>query len=205
MAGTPPRTDSETIAVYTRSADAYAKGFAEITDVDQAADLSAFLGPIPDGGLVLDLGCGPGQWAAAIRDQGYVVEATDATTAMAELAAQRFGIDVRVEPFDALSAVARYDGVWANFSLLHAPRAAFPGHLARVHRALKPGGMFHIGMKLGTDEGRDHLGRFYAYYEEDELKTLLSQAGFTTTRTRRGHGKGLAGTDDTFAILTAHA
>lgn len=198
-------TDAETIKVYAKAANDYAKGFADIQDVNQAADLAAFLERVPPDGRVLDLGCGPGQWAAAIRDAGYVIEATDATQAMADLAAERFGLTVRVEPFDALSAVDRYDGIWANFSLLHAPRAEFPGHLARIHRALKPGGAFHIGMKLGEAEGRDHLGRFYTYYSEEALKALLAEAGFTTTRTRRGHGKGLAGTDDTFVILTAHA
>ena len=90
-------------------------------------------------------------------------------------------------------------------SMQHAPRSEFPGHLLRLHNALRPRGMLALGMKLGTAEGRDELGRFYAYYSEDELRTLLSEAGFTPLGARRGNGKGLAGAEETFIVLTAHA
>lgn len=197
--------DRETLDVYTQAAEAYANCFASTKDVDQSADMTAFLALVPEGGRILDLGCGPGQWAAVFRDAGYVVEATDATQAMADLARDRYGLDVRVEPFEALEDQAGYDGIWANFSLLHAPRADFPGHLARIRRALTPGGALHLGMKLGSGEARDDLGRFYSYYGEDELVALLETAGFTVTATRRGNGEGLAGKPETFVMLTAHA
>ena len=40
--------------------------------------------------------------------------------------------------------------------------------------------------------------------EEDELNTMLSEAGFTIAAVRRGSEKGMAGTDDPFIILRAH-
>ena len=39
--------------------------------------------------------------------------------------------------FDELEVQGVYDGIWANFSLLHAPKSEFPGHLARIRRAGK--------------------------------------------------------------------
>ncbi len=199
-------SDKETLAVYAKAAGDYAKRFARVedADVDQFHDLTALFALLPENGLVLDLGCGPGQWAAKIRDAGYRVEAMDASPEMAELAKDRYDLDVTVAPFEALEAEGVYDGIWANFSLLHAPKADMPAHLARIHRALKPGGAFHIGTKLGEGESRDHLGRFYSYYGEDELIGLLEAAGFTVTRKRTGSAVGLAGSDDTFVILTAH-
>lgn len=199
-------SDDKTLAVYAKAAEQYAAQFACVDDIDieQQADLAAFFALMPDGGRVLDLGCGPGQWAAKIKAAGFEVHATDASAEMVSLAKSDFGINATVATFDALTDVAHFDGIWANFSLLHAPRADFPDHLRRVHLALKPGGAFHIGMKLGTAEARDRLGRFYSYYGEDELITLLQEAGFAVTRKRRGNGKGLAGSDDTFVILTAH-
>ena len=196
--------DTETIAAYARAAQDYANGFARKKDVDQTPDMTAFLAHVPDGGRILDLGCGPGHCAASFRDAGYGIDATDATPEMADLALERYGIEVRVEPFEALSAVAEYDGIWANFSLLHAPRADFPTHLSRIHRALRPGGALHLGMKLGSGEARDRLGRFYTYYDEDELTGLVEAAGFTVVQTRRGDGEGLAGGIETFVVLTAH-
>lgn len=199
-------SDTETLAVYAKAAEDYAARFARIedADVDQFADLKAFFALLPNKGLVLDLGCGPGQWAAKIRDAGYRVAAMDASPEMAALAKARFDLDVTVGVFEDLTAVQAYDGIWANFSLLHAPRADLPAHLARIHTALKPGGAFHIGMKLGSGEARDKLGRFYSYYQETELAQLLESAGFHVVQKRRGSATGLAGSADTFVILTAH-
>lgn len=198
-------TDPETLRVYTRAAGDYARGFASKKNTEQSADLAAFRDLLPDGGRVLDFGCGPGHWAARFADLGYVAEASDATQAMADLALERYGLKVRVEVFEDLEAEGLYDGIWANFSLLHAPRADFPGHLARIFRALKPGGAFHLGMKLGEGAARDKLGRFYTYYSEDELRDLVTEEGFTVVTTRRGNGEGLAGGVETFVTLTAHA
>jgi len=197
-------TDRETMEVYAMAADDYADRFAQTQDADQEADLQAFLADLPKRGHVLDLGCGPGHWAARIRDAGLTVDAMDASPEMAQLAKTKFDLDVQTNPFEALSAQNRYDGIWANFSLLHAPRVDFPSHLARIHRALRSDGCFSIGMKIGTGEHRDHLGRFYAYYEEQELRDCLASAGFTVTRSRLGNGKGLAGSDDAFVVMTAH-
>ena len=197
--------DRETLKVYAASAGAYADRFGKKRDPEQVADAAAFLALVPKGGRLLDLGCGPGQWAATFADAGYTVEATDASPEMAALALERFGLTVRVEPFEALDAQARYDGIWANFSLLHAPRADFPGHLARIHRALKPGGALHLALKLGTGEKRDHLGRFYSYFTVKELTRHLGDAGFTIVQSREAESAGLAGSTDPFIALTARA
>lgn len=197
--------DPGTITAYGRAAQDYADGFAHKNEPDQSQDMAAFLCHVPAGGRILDWGCGPGHWAAAFRDLGYAVDATDATPEMAVLALDRFGITVRTEPFEALDAAQAYDGIWANFSLLHAPRADLPLHLRRIHTALRPGGGLHLGMKLGTGEGRDRLDRFYTYYTEDELIEHVETAGLTVVRPQCRQGRGLAGTVEPFAILTAHA
>lgn len=198
-------TDAQTLAVYEQAAEDYARGFARTKDTDQRADRASFLALVPEGGRILDYGCGPGHWAADFAAAGYQADATDATPAMARLALDRYGLQVRIEPFEALDAEALYDGIWANFSLLHSPRADLPGHLARIHRALKPKGALMLGMKLGTGAARDRLGRFYTYYTEDELRARLTEAAFTVLSARRGNGAGLAGARETFVTLTAHA
>jgi hypothetical protein len=60
-------------------------------------------------------------------------------------------------------------------------------------------------MKLGTGEKRDDLGRFYTYYTAQELKDILTQAGFTLTFEREGQEKGLAGDVEPFIMMSAHA
>ena len=197
-------SDDETLAVYAAAAGTYATKFAA-DGARRNAEFDRFVGFIPPGGRVLDYGCGPGHWAAAFRDAGLNVDATDASPQMAATAMEKFGIEVRVEPFEALNADALYDGIWAHFSLLHATRAEFPNHLARIKRAVKPGGYILLGLKLGRGEGRDRLGRFYTYYGQDELSGLLTRAGFTPIHTRTGSEAGLSGELSDFILLTAHS
>ena len=64
-----------------------------------------------------------------------------------------------------------------GLSLLHARPEDFPAHLRAIHRALVPGGIFHIGMKLGEGTRRDRLDRYYAYYSQDDLTEHLADAG----------------------------
>ena len=175
--------------------------YAERASAD--ATLTAFMAALAPGARVLDLGCGPGGSAALILAAGLVVDAVDASAEMVDLAWKLHGIKARVAAFEDLDAVAEYDAVWASFSLLHAPKAAMPDLLVRIKRALRPGGRLGLGMKTGTGEGRDGLGRFYAYYTPDELQDLLTAAGFTVEAQQTGHAVGLDDTDAPWIWITA--
>lgn len=194
--------DQKTIETYNATADDYVKLVSRTTP---DRDLRRFIDAIPKGGLVLDWGCGPGNSAAMMQAAGLVVEAVDASEKMVELARTKYGLNVKQATFDELDAKARYDGLWANFSLLHAPKTDMPHHLQAAHTALKKDGYFHIGMKLGTGEIRDRLARMYTYYEEDELKALLENAGFAIATTRKDAMEGMTGDVEPFIIITAHA
>lgn len=191
--------DRETLDTYTKKAADYAE--LDFSEGEQQA-IDGFLALLPRGGAILDLGCGPGFHAARMAAQGFAVSAMDATPAFVKAARER-GVDARLGTFDDLTETAAYDGIWASFSLLHASKADFPHHLGAIHRALRPAGTLHLGLKLGTGEGRDRLGRFYAYYDEAELRGLLRQAGFGQIRATTGESTGLAGTTDRFILLTA--
>lgn len=192
--------DRRTMEAYAKGAADYSKKFgAEHPD----SYLARFIAALDDGARVLDLGCGPGRSSVFMQAAGLAVESWDASADMAEVGRKTFGIDIRIAEFDQLDAPARYDGIYANFSLLHAPKAEMPDHLARVSRALRPGGLFHIGLKTGTGEARDKLGRFYAYYSDAEITGLLEAAGFAVETRDFGADEGLDGTVAPWIILTA--
>lgn len=194
--------DAKTIAVY----DARAADYKRLTkDLDGYDHLVAFCNAMPAGANVLDLGCGPGLYAAFIAEQGSNVDAVDASVEMVKLAAQHTGVTARHASFDDISGSEIYDGIWANFSLLHAPRDAFPRHLAALHTACKPRALFHIAMKLGADAGRDTIERMYTYYQEDELLTYLTTAGFKIDRCEYGNSPGLSGEPADWIMVSAHA
>ena len=190
-------SDARTLAVYEARAEAY-----DVLGGPPDAEMVAFAEALPEGGRVLDLGCGPGTAARRLVDLGLTVEAWDASEAMVAKTRAR-GVDTRVARFEDLEAEAAYDGVWAAFSLLHAPRADLPGLLDRVARALRPGGRLHLGMKTGAGERRDGLGRFYAFWSVEELRALLETRGLSVVSVREGEEAGLAGTVDPFCVIAA--
>ena len=195
-------TDTKTIAVY----DAKAQDYADlVTNEKPSRHLRDFINALPKGGHALDIGCGPANSAAAMKDAGLSVTAIDPSTEMAKVAKQHYDIDVQIGTFEDVTETAIYDGVWVNFSLLHAPRADVPRYLKAIHTATKPKGALTIGVKTGDGEERDGIGRKYTYFQPDELDTLLREAGFTPTSEHKGSEMGLAGTIDPFIIVTAHA
>ncbi len=185
-------SDRETLAVYAAKTAEY----AAFSDSANARDplLTAFIAALPVGGAVLDLGCGPGASAAVMADAGLRVHAVDAVPQMVALAARHPGVRAEVAQFDDIDGVDLYDGIWANFSLLHAERDALPRILGALHAALRAGGRLHIAMKLGTGTRRDAIGRKYTYVSEADLRALLGAAGFAITGVRTGREKGLDGT-----------
>jgi SAM-dependent methyltransferase len=193
-------SDHETLNVYNQKVDDYAK---LVTRGVPDRDLQDFIDGVPAGGRVLDLGCGPGNSAEMMMQAGLVTDATDGSQEMVNLANKVPDLNVTLATFDQLDAIDLYDGIWANFSLLHAPKAEMPTHLLRIATALKSTGLLHLGLKTGTGEKRDGIGRFYAYYTEGELTKLLSDVGMKITYSRHGSASGLDGTEAPFIILKA--
>ncbi|WP_377193189.1 class I SAM-dependent DNA methyltransferase [Ruegeria meonggei] len=193
-------TDQKTIDAYSSRVSAY---LSIPLPPEQIESRLAFAEAVGEG-HVLDLGSGPGSDSAFFLREGLTVRALDATPAFVQHAREN-GVDAHLGTFDDVTEVAEYDGVYASFSLLHAPRKDFPRHLAAIRQALKPGGVFFLGLKLGTGEHRDDLDRYYTYFSQTEIEEALAAAGFTIDRITTGMGRGLAGSYDGFILVLAHA
>lgn len=167
--------DAKTLEFYDRCAAEYAIWSSETSGREH---LHRFIGLLPQGGAALDLGCGSGWAAVEMVTRGLLVKAMDGSPALATQARETFGLEVAVALFSDLAADSEFDGIWCSFSLLHAPRSEMPENLSRIFRALKAGGWVYLGLKGGTGASRDRLGRFYQFYEAEEISGLLSDAGF---------------------------
>jgi SAM-dependent methyltransferase len=150
--------DDATLRFYRDNAQAYAD-WAKAP----STRLVRFLALLPATGSVLELGCGAGNHSAEMLAAGFAVHATDGSPEMAEVASRRLGRPVRTLLFHELDEQDAYDGVWASACLLHVPRDELTAILARIHRALKPSGVFYASFKVGEGDGRDSLGRYYNY------------------------------------------
>lgn len=191
--------DDETIGVYGRKAADY-EAFG-LTPT-QIRGMEALIDGLPEGAHIFDLGCGPGMHGAAFLARGFRVSALDATPEFVA-AAQARGVDARLGTFDDVTEVAAYDGLWASFSLLHARRADVPRHLAAAALAVKPGGRLFLGLKTGTGEQRDAIGRFYSYHTVEELRAMFADCGMRVVWEEAGAEAGMAGTVDPFVMMVA--
>lgn len=164
--------DETTLQFYRHNAEAYA-GWAKAP----STRLRGFLALLPPGAAILELGCGAGNHSAVMLAEGFSVRATDGSPEMAEIASRRLGHAVEAMLFDELDADQAYDGVWASACLLHAPRDELAGILGRIHRALRPSGVFYASYKIGDGDGRDSLGRYYNYPTPEWLEATYAGAG----------------------------
>lgn len=173
-----------TVDVYEREGDAY----ADRRGVQHEERVHAFADAMPNGGLRLDLGCGPGHYLPLL---GRPAVATDAAQSMVA-AALRSHPDVAMVradltdlPFDRRA----FAGVWASKAHQHVPAADLPLALADVHRVLRVGARFDLTMFAtgggatseeitAPDSGDDLPGRFFTWWAPDHLAEVVAAAGF---------------------------
>lgn len=164
--------DAQTIAYYRNRAPDWVAALP----YDHSPWLDPFLDRLPAGARILELGCGDGRDAARMIDRGFEVHPSDGTPEMAKLASERLGREVPVMRFDELDAVEAFDAVWSQAALLHVPENELPAVLARIHRALKPGGLHWASYKDGFGGGRDPFGRFFSYIPGARLEAAYRTA-----------------------------
>ncbi|GAA4734728.1 hypothetical protein GCM10025783_00470 [Amnibacterium soli] len=129
-------------------AEAYAASYARLCGGAVAPLLDLVERSGPRGGVLADVGTGPGTLAAAAEARGWSVEAIEPEPAMRRLAEQRLGRRVRAGALPDLPlADAAVDVAAAGFVVNHLPdpRAGVRG-LARV---VRPGGAVAVSIWPG--------------------------------------------------------
>lgn len=159
------------IDYYQRHAQRF---FDDTVNVDMSALYQPFLALLPVGGRILDAGCGSGRDAQAFHQLGYQVDAFDASSEMVARATALSGLPVQCLRFEQLTAVEQYDGIWCCASLLHVPADELPEVMAILARALKPGGVWYLSFKLGSEE-REVDGRTFTDLDKTRIETLLAE------------------------------
>lgn len=160
---------------YQQSAHEYARRSLQ---ADIGALYEPFLARVPAGGRILDVGCGAGRDLAIFCARGFAAEGIEPSPALAQIARQHSGAPVRIVQAQALADEAIFAGVWACASLLHVPRMELSDVLARLSRALVPGGVLWASFKEGaghmTEKGPTGGTRVTELYSEAELLALLA-------------------------------
>lgn len=169
----------DTIAYYDANAD---KFIADTANVEFGALQQAFADMLPEGGRILDLGCGSGRDSRAFLEAGFAVDAVDGSAQMAKAASELTGLPVAHALFSDYVPESRYDGIWACSSLLHVPAPELSAIIAKYAAALKPGGVFYLSFKLGSHDGM-RRGRWFTDMDEETFRSLIGGVkGMTVNR-----------------------
>jgi ubiquinone/menaquinone biosynthesis C-methylase UbiE len=176
-----------TADAYDAVAALYAELFRDALDgtpLDRAV-LAAFaeLARTTGAGPVAELGCGPGNVTAHLRDLGLDVFGIDLSPVMIDLARETYP-DLRFEvgSMDALDlADGELNGIVSWYSIIHAPPQNLPSYFAEFRRVLAPEG--HLLLAFFESEGDpltefDHKVTAAYRWPVDELAGLAGEAGF---------------------------
>jgi ubiquinone/menaquinone biosynthesis C-methylase UbiE len=177
----------DTIEWYNQNAEKYADSTEKQASPEQLKDFVSYL---PKNSRVLDAGCGSGRDTKLLTELGATAEGIDLSSGLINEARKRYPTLVFKEgnflqlPYHDNS----FDGVWAHASLLHLENTEdVKTALGEFRRVLKQNGVLHVLVKAQTGQAKtavvsDSLSqhdRFFQYFTQDELNTLLNEAGFT--------------------------
>jgi SAM-dependent methyltransferase len=137
---------------YDAAAEGYAEHLAgELAHKPLDRDVLDRFADATRGGLVADLGCGPGHVARYLHERGATTVGIDLSPRMVEVArARNPGLDFRVGDLRALElADERLAGAVLFYAIVHLAPDELAGAFAELRRVLAPGGLallaFHVG------------------------------------------------------------
>ncbi|WP_106402448.1 class I SAM-dependent DNA methyltransferase [Actinocorallia populi] len=172
--------ESRQAAAFDHIGDRYDEAFPHKDGQISAGEW--LLDRLPPESAVLDLGCGTGlPTAAQLAGAGHRVTGVDYSAEMVRLARRNVPQGVFLQG-DLYEAEGRYDAVVAFFVLLMFPLDEFPGALSRMHRLVRPGGLFCLSMVEADldDHPLAFLGQEVRVSAllRDDLRAEVEAAGF---------------------------
>ncbi len=162
------------IEYYNVNADEF---YDKTVNADMSYWRNRFLKYIPDGGRILDAGCGSGRDSKAFIGQGYSVVAFDASREMCKKAAELLGQEVWQMRFDEMAFEDEFDGVWACASLLHVSENEIDDAIQRIKTSLSDNGILYASFKYGDGTTEKHE-RSFLNYTEETIQEMMEREGF---------------------------
>jgi SAM-dependent methyltransferase len=139
------------------------------------------------GGLVIDVGCGPGHVASYLATRGADVEGVDLSPEMiAEATASYPGLRFRTGDMFALPyEPASVTGAVLFYAIVHLHTSELARPIRELHRVLRPNGLVAIAFHAGSDTVHvDELfgcatSLDFTFHRPEAVGAALVDAGFT--------------------------
>lgn len=178
-------TNAITIDTYNHIASQYADKY--FNDTEEVPFIDEFLGRLPPGGILLDAGCGAGQFTRYMQAKGFRVVSIDASEQMLAIARERVpsGTFEKMDMRHMAVKDGSLDGILAAFSLIHIAESEIHDTLAGFHKVLKPGGLvFAITQRGIHDQWVEEplapgMKVFFNFFTPEGIAEDLTGAGFT--------------------------
>lgn len=158
-----------TLSWYRENAIQYAEETRNSLVLDA---LWEFLSRMKEEGTILDYGSGSGRDSAYFINKGFSVDSLDGSAEMKAQAERLFGIKVKLSSFLSLEEKEKYDGIWAQASILHLEEHDLKTALTLIERALKRDGVFYSSFRKGEEDGYEK-GRWYTNMTERRFLSFL--------------------------------
>ncbi|MGW7677813.1 class I SAM-dependent methyltransferase [Shewanella sp. S23-S33] len=165
----PKVLKNRTIAFYDTNATSY---FDSTIALDMEEIYKKVRAYVPNGGSVLDAGCGVGRDTQYFIRKGFKVLSFDASSKMVELCNQYPFSFCEQKNFTDIDYPSTFDLIWACASLLHLKPSEFEAAISRLLSALTSGGHFYFSLKKQIDNTKAAERDFYTY-SSDYIHELL--------------------------------
>ena len=161
-----------TLDYYNKNSEEY---FNSTLNVDMTNTYKEFLKLVPEGGKILDLGCGSGRDSMNFIKLGYEVTAVDGSKELAKRASVLLGKEVIVSTFEELELKEKFHGIWACASLLHIKREDLKTVLNNLYNNLEDNGVFYMSFKYGEKEYVDDKNRYFNCFTDESIISFINE------------------------------
>ncbi len=176
----------KTISFYDSHVEEYLKNTLGLQDAREKKWLNKFIAYMPPEARVLDLGCAYGRDSKFLSEAGLEVYGVDLSTAMIKRAKQ-FAPEVDFQVMDMMDLKYEGDffhGIWCSAALIHLKKKDAEVALSEIKRVLKKEGKLYLALKEGEgektikDDRYEGVSKFYSYYTEKKIRSVLNKFGF---------------------------
>lgn len=161
-----------TLDYYNKNSEEY---FNSTLNVDMTNTYKEFLKLVPEGGKILDLGCGSGRDSMNFMKLGYEVTAVDGSKELAKKASALLGKEVIASTFEELELKEKFHGIWACASLLHIKREDLKIVLNNLYNNLEDNGVFYMSFKYGEKEYVDDKNRYFNCFTDESIIGFINE------------------------------